>query len=195
MHPDPTFRWEDREAMRALVAEQSFGVLCVEGPRVLHVPAVWLDEATLGLHVARKNEAAAHLDDARALYTALGDHGYVSPDWYGLDDDQVPTWNYVSVELLGRLRRMTRDALVDQIDRLAAHNEARLAKPAWTRAKMDPKKFEAMLGGIVGYRLEIEEWRGTRKLGQNKPAHARLGAAAGVEVAGNPGLARRMAST
>lgn len=196
MHPSAAFRWEDRDAMRALVAELGFGTLFAatpDGPRVAHVPVVWLDETTIGLHLARGNGIVRHLDGASAVFSALGPDGYVSPDWYGLGPDQVPTWNYVAVECEGTMRRIDDAALIAQIDRLSAAQEARLApKPAWTRGKMDPALFEKMTRAIIGFRLEIAAWRGTLKLGQNKPGAARLAAADGVEAAGRRGIAHWM---
>jgi transcriptional regulator len=197
MHPNPAFFWEDREAMHALVAELGFGALFAatpDGPRVAHVPVVWLDETTLGLHLARGNGIVRHLDGATAVFVAQGPDGYVSPDWYGLDADQVPTWNYVAVELEGTMRRMEHDALVAQIDQLSAEQEARLDKQPWTRGKMDPAIFARMTSAIVGFRLEVQAWRGTLKLGQNKPEAARLAAADGVEAAGRRGIAHWMRS-
>jgi len=195
MHPNAAFRWEDRDAMRALVAELGFGALfCAtpDGPRVAQVPVVWLDDAILGLHLARGNGIVRHLDGATALFVAQGPDGYVSPDWYGLDNNQVPTWNYVAVELEGTMRRMEHDALVAQIDQLTATQEGRLDKTPWTRGKMDPAMFDKMTSAIVGFRLEIAAWRGTLKLGQNKPEAARLAAADGVEASGRRGIAHWM---
>jgi transcriptional regulator len=196
MHPNSTFRWEDRAAMRALVNELGFGQLFAatpDGPRVAQVPAVWLDQDTLGLHVARGNGITRHLDGATGLFTVLGPDGYISPDWYGLGPDQVPTWNYVAVELEGTMRRMSDEDLVAQIDQLAAEQEAKLAhKVPWTRDKMDQKQFAKMLTAIVGFRLEIQAWRGTLKLGQNKSAAARLAAADGAEASGRRGIAHWM---
>jgi len=195
MHPNTAFRWEDRDAMRALVAELGFGALfCAtpDGPRVAQVPVVWLDDATLGLHLARGNGIVRHLDGATALFVAQGPDGYVSPDWYGLDNNQVPTWNYVAVELEGTMRRMEHDALVAQVDQLTAQQESRLDKAPWTRAKMDPATFDKMTSAIIGFRLEIAAWRGTLKLGQNKPEAARLAAADGVEASGRRGIAHWM---
>lgn len=195
MHPNSSFRWEDRDAMRALVGELGFGALFCgtpDGPRVAHVPVVWLDDATLGLHVARGNGIARHLDGATALFVAQGPDGYVSPDWYGLGPDQVPTWNYVAVELEGTMRRMEHDALVAQLDQLSAEQEAKLDKAPWTRAKMDAALFDKMTSAIIGFRLEVQAWRGTLKLGQNKPDEARLSAANGIEASGRRGIAHWM---
>jgi transcriptional regulator len=181
--------------MRELISALGFGVLFAatpDGPRVAQVPVVWLDDDTLGLHLARGNGIVRHLDDATALFVAQGPDGYISPDWYGLDANQVPTWNYVSVELEGTMRRMQHDALVAQVDQLSAEQEAKLDKAPWTRAKMDPAMFDKMTGAIVGFQLEITAWRGTLKLGQNKPEAARLAAADGVEAAGRRGIAHWM---
>lgn len=196
MHPHPAFRWEDQEAMRGFVAQLGFGTLFAatpDGPRVAHVPVVWLDDRTLGLHVARGNGIARHLEGATGLFTAHGPDAYVSPDWYGLGTNEVPTWNYVSVELEGRMVRMSRDALVAQVDTLSHEQERRLApKPEWTRAKTDPALIEKMLGAIIGFRLEVQAWRGTRKLGQNKPEAARLAAADALEAQGRRAIAHWM---
>jgi transcriptional regulator len=197
MHPNSTFRWEDRVAMRELVSALGFGALFAatpDGPRVAQVPVVWLDENTLGLHLARGNGIVRHLDGATALFVAQGPDGYISPDWYGLDNNQVPTWNYVSVELEGTMRRMEHEALVAQVDQLTAEQEAKLDKAPWTRAKMDPALFDKMTSAITGFRLEITAWRGTLKLGQNKPEAARLAAAEGVDAAGRRGIAHWMRS-
>ncbi|MFD1788235.1 FMN-binding negative transcriptional regulator [Sphingomonas floccifaciens] len=195
MHPNPSFRWDDRDALRVFVRDIAFGQLFAQTPdgsRVAQVPVVWLDDTTLGLHLARGNGLTRHLDGATAVFAVLGPDGYISPDWYDLDPDQVPTWNYAAVELEGTARRMDRDALIAQIDQLTAENEAQLDKPAWTRAKMDPRKFDAMLNAITGFTLEVTAWRGTLKLGQNKPDTARLAAADASEAAGRRGIAQLM---
>jgi transcriptional regulator len=196
MHPNPAFRWEDRDELRAFVREVGFGGLFAatpDGPRVAHVPVVWLDETTLGLHVARGNGITRHLDGATGLFVVQGPDAYVSPDWYANGPDEVPTWNYVTIELEGRLTRMDDAGLLDQIDRLSAEQEARLApKPEWTRAKADPKKIDKMLTAIIGFRLEVVAWRGTRKMGQNKPDAARLSAADALDAQGRRAVAHWM---
>ncbi|MEG3087939.1 FMN-binding negative transcriptional regulator [Sphingomonas sp. PB4P5] len=196
MHPNATFRWEDRAAMRELVSALGFGALFAatpDGPRVAHVPIVWLDDDTIALHVARGNGITRHLDGAAALFVAQGPDGYVSPDWYGLGPNEVPTWNYLAVELEGTMRRMDDAGLIDQLDRISAVQEAQLVpKTPWTRDKMDAKLLGQMMRGIIGFRMDITGWRGTRKLGQHKPEAARIGAADGAEAAGRRAIAHLM---
>lgn len=198
MHPDPHFRWTDRAALRAFVAAHPFGTVCAatpDGPAVAHVPVSWLDDERIGFHLSRGNRIAKHLDGARILFVANGPHGYVSPDWYGLPD-QVPTWNYVSVELEGMVSALPAEDLPALIDALSDASEARLApKPVWTRAKMDGAAFDRMMGAITGYELRVDAWRGTRKLGQNKQPQARASAAVGMEAAGDAAIAALMRET
>lgn len=195
MHPNGAFRWDDRDAMRAFAAEIGFGMLFLttaDGPRVAHVPFVFLDDERIGFHVARGNALAKHLDGAEALFVINGPEGYISPDWYGIDD-QVPTWNYVALELQGSVRKMDEAALVAQVDALSDNQEQRLApKPVWTRAKMTDGHFDKMLRAIVGFELDVTAWRSTVKLGQNKLEEVRLAAADGAEAAGNRAIAHLM---
>ncbi len=191
MHPDRRFAWDDRDAMLAFVADISFCTIAVDGPFVIHAPVVVGAPDRLRFHIARGNRAAKALEGARAIVSCLGPDAYISPDWYGTTD-QVPTWNYVGVEAEGPLRRMDEAELAALLDDLSAAHEARLApKPAWTRGKMTPGRFEGMLKAIIGYELVIEDLRGTRKLGQNKRPEERAGAADGLAPF-HPAVARLM---
>lgn len=99
----------------------------------------------------------------------------------------------MTVELEGRMKRMSRDAMIAQIDQLTSEQEACLApKPTWSRAKMDPARFQKMCDGIVGFTLDVTAWRGTVKLGQNKPDIARIAAAEALEAQGRRAIAHLM---
>jgi len=140
-----------------------------DGPVVAHAP-VLLAARTLRFHLSAANALCPVLRERpRALAVVTGPDAYVSPDWYAAAD-QVPTWNYLSVEAEGPVRVLQRVETAALLDDLAAHFEVGLApKPPWTRAKMTPARFEAMLGAIVGYKMRVERLAGTTKLSQNKP--------------------------
>ena len=180
MHPDRRFAWNDRDAMLGFIADISFCTIAVEGPFVIHTPVMVDAPDRLRFHVAHGNRAAKTLDGARAVISCLGPDAYISPDWYATPD-QVGTWNYRAVEAEGPLRRLGEAELVSLLDDLSDVHEARLApKPPWTRAKMSPGRFEAMLKAIIGFEMRIEELRGTNKLGQQKSEAERQGAADGL---------------
>ncbi|MBB4153794.1 transcriptional regulator [Sphingomonas jinjuensis] len=187
MHPDGAFAM-DAAAMQALVRDLAFAHLFVSAGgacAVVHAPVTLDDDGNLRFHLARRNRAAALLaGEAHGIASIGGPGFYVSPDWYGTDQ-QVPTWNYVAVEVEGPIRPLPRDELIAQIDAMSAQHEALLApKPAWTRDKMDAARFDAMVGAISGHVLVAKTWRGTRKLSQNKPADAVRGVVASLEVDG-----------
>lgn len=172
MHPNPAFRPKDEDIAALLVREIGFAAIFLttpDGPRVAHVPVLLAaDDRTLRFHLARGNALTKHLDGATALAVVQGPDAYVSPADYG-DDAQVPTWNYVTVELEGRARQTSRDALITLLDDVSAAHEGRIAAdPPWTRAKMDPAQFSRMVDAIIGFEIDVTAWRTTLKLSQNK---------------------------
>ena len=108
----------------------------------------------------------------------------------------MPTWNYLSVEMAGSLTVLDDTGTAALLDDLSARFEASLApKPVWTRHKMTPGRFEALLGGITAFEMAIERFEGTWKLSQNKPDAAIAGVVAALEDrpdAGSRDIARRM---
>ncbi len=185
MHPDRLFHMTDEAALAALVAERGLALIIglVDGrPVVAHAP-VLIEGRRLRFHLSRGNALTARLADggAEALALVAGPDAYISPDWYGLDD-QVPTWNYLTVEIAGQVTALDDAGATTLLDDLSAHFEAPLApKPVWTRHKMTPGRFEAMLGGITAFEMVIERFEGVWKLSQNKPVEAIGGVIAALE--------------
>ena len=190
MHPNRAFAWEDRDAMLAFLADIAFCTICVEGPALVHAPVIVAGAGPDPLPpVARQPRGGDGrqardrlLPRPRCLYQPR----LVRVAGPGAD-----------LELSrrrggGPLRRLDEAELARLLDDLSAAHEARLApKPEWTRAKMTPGRFEAMLKAIIGYELSIEDLRGTRKLGQNKKEEERIGAAEGLAPF-NPDMAALM---
>ena len=194
MHPNPQFRHDDRALLETLIEEICFGMVFAatpDGPRVAHTPLVSTGDGALQFHIARGNGLAKHLDGATVLAVINGPDGYVSPRWYA-DQGQVPTWNYVSLELEGRVRRMDSDGLLGHLEALSAREEARLAGEPWTMDKSPPDYIRRLMAGIIGFELEILGWRETLKLSQNKPAEERERVAAGLEASGSAAIAALM---
>lgn len=176
MYPSPVFAWTDRAEQLAFVAERAFATLVAvhEGTvRIAQAP-VLVDGETLLLHLSRANVLARAMP-LRVTAVVHGPDAYVSPDWY-TSEQQVPTWNYVSVELEGELAPTDEPTLRAILARQSAVFEARLAdKAPWTMDKLTEATLAAKLRGIVGATLRCDAIRGTRKLSQNKPAADRAG--------------------
>ena len=192
MHPNSAFRAEDRAVHEALLDQIGFGMVFAQipdGPRVAHTPLILSGAGRVRFHLARGNALAKHLDGASALLLVNGPDGYVSPRWY-IDPDQVPTWNYVALELEGPVRRIAESELLALLEALSARHEARVSEGvAWTMDKLSQPMLRRLLAGIVGFELEIQAWRPTYKLSQNKSPEERTRVVAGLEMAGQPKLA------
>jgi transcriptional regulator len=184
MHPASAFLETDEGRLRRLIADRGFGLIIAQGPHgpvCAHAP-VLLEQSVLRFHLSSANGLNAALaQDPRALCVVTGPDAYISPDWYGLRD-QVPTWNYVSAEISGAVRAVSSEDAALMLDDLSAMFEARLApKPAWTRAKMDPARFDTMVRqGIIAYEMDVISLTGVSKLSQNKPPEAIKGVRAAL---------------
>lgn len=173
MHPNKAFDWNDRDEMLRFVADRSFGHIFTSsdsGQFVVHAPILVTDEGKLWFHVSRRNRIAGHLDRRLLLISIAGRDAYHSANWY-VSDNQVPTWHYETVEVEGEARELAEHELIELLDRLSERFEGEHSPEApWTRGKMGPGKFEAMIKAIVGFEVDPIELRGTRKFNQHKPA-------------------------
>ena len=191
MHPNPLFRSDPATLLEraAAIGLAHLFVATPLGPMVAHAPVTRHGER-LRFHIARANRLHAHLDGAQVLASLSAPDGYVSPNWYERPGNQVPTWNYLSVEVEGIARALPEAALLEQLDALADGHEPRPGP--WTRAKTDPAAIAAMLRAIEGFEIEVTAIRGTTKLSQNKNAADLQGVIAGLRQAGNAALANAM---
>ena len=182
MHPNPVFRKTEKAQNLAFAHERSFGVLSVngdDGPLVAHIPFQLSTDGTyLEAHLVRSNPIARALkEQQKAVVAVSGGDGYISPDWYGMDD-QVPTWNYVAVHLRGILRLLPDTELRGILERLSDNMETQLLpKPVWILDKVSDEALAKMMRQIVPIAMDVESVDGTWKLAQNKPDDARIAAA------------------
>ena len=181
MHPNPAFRMTAADTNLDFARDRGFGMLTLnsdDGPLAAHVPFLLTgDGAFLDLHLARSNPIARAPLPAKALVAVSGPDAYISPDWYGVQD-QVPTWNYVAVHLRGTLHPMPIETLRDHAEALSARFEADLLpKKPWVSAKMTDGVMDRMMRMIVPFRLHVETVDGTWKLSQNKEPQVRHAAA------------------
>lgn len=199
MHPNPTYRQTPPETALDFARARSFGILAINAPAGLHLAHVPFllgdDGASADLHLVRSNPIA-RVGPAAAVIAVSGPDAYISPDWYGIED-QVPTWNYLAVHLRGTLAPLPADTMLDLLDRQSAAFENRLLpKRPWTTGKMTDETRERFLRMILPFRLTIETVDSTWKLAQNKPDAVRRAAAAQLptsDIGQDIGeLARRM---
>jgi transcriptional regulator len=179
----------DPERLLAFMERHPFATLVTPAPHGLHVSHVPLlarrrgGELVLAGHVARANEHWRVLGDAPSTAIFHGPHAYVSPTWYATAP-AVPTWNYAVVHVTGPARAHDdAAATLAHVAELAARFEA--GPGAWRVVSVPEDLRHNLARAIVGFELRAERVEGKLKLGQNRSAEDRLGAAAGLERQGS----------
>jgi transcriptional regulator len=191
MHPNPLYRSDDRALCEALIAEVGFGMVFAatpDGPRVAHTPLLTTGDGAVQFHLARGNALTRHLESSTALIVVNGPDAYVSPRWY-TNRDTVPTWDYVALELEGRVRRMADEGLEAFLHAAIAKHEGKLGGDPWRAEESSEKMWAGLFRGIVVFEMEVLAWRPTFKLSQNKPTEDRARIAEGLDAAGASALA------
>jgi transcriptional regulator len=195
MHPNPLFRSDDRALLESLISEIGFGMVFAQtndGPRVAHVPIVTTGDGAVRFHLANGNALTKHLAGMDALVVINGPDAYVSPRWYS-EIGQVPTWNYLALELEGPVRRIDSEGLEALLEDIAAREEGRIAEGEPYRSEqVDPALWSKLIRAITGFEMEVRAWRPTLKLSQNKPAKECARIADALEVHGSGALAALM---
>jgi transcriptional regulator len=153
----------------------------------VHDPSVGEHGALLG-HVARNNDHWRAEPIGEALVVVHDTDAYVSPGFYPSKAEHgrvVPTWNYLTVHVHGRL--VVHDDPVwveDVVRRLTTAHEA--AEPSPWSVDDAPRRFvEGQLRAIVGVELLISRVEGKAKLSQNRPPADVDGVVAGLTARGD----------
>jgi transcriptional regulator len=166
---------EDRRFLHAFMDEFSFVDLVTVSPslRITHIP-VWLDRSagaygTIHGHISRQNPQREAFDGMQTgVVVFRGPHGYISPTWYAKTDNVVPTWNFAVVHATGKLRPVEgRKQLNELLTKLIAKFES-YEGTNYDFAKLDDGYKNGLMGGIIGFELEIELLEGKFKLGQDR---------------------------
>jgi transcriptional regulator len=134
-------------------------------------------------HVARNNDQWREPALGEALVIVRGPDAYVSPSWYATKREHgrvVPTWNYVTAHVYGRLVIHDDTAWVEAlVRRLTAKHEGHRDAP-WSVDDAPPAFVAGQLRAIVGIEVEISRVEAKLKLSQNRSAADVDGVVAGL---------------
>ncbi len=146
-------------------------VTCGENhPAATHVPLELQEDEggkiILSGHVARANQQwksfESHPDVLAIFLSPI--HHYISSSWYS--HPNVPTWNYMSVHVYGKLKIVDGERLKRSLERMTKRHEhvsSHSLSPEVLRGEID-KQMDA----IVGFELDIEKVEAAYKMSQNR---------------------------
>ncbi len=185
MYTPKHFNLPDLSHARLMIQEHPLATLMLIDPThglsATPVPMIWgapSDAASgegwwLEGHLARANPHVAALmsgEVGEVLVQFNGPGAYISPTHYDTPLS-VPTWNYLTLQVHGRVQVIDDEAGKDALlKRLIATQEPDYAAQ-WRGL---PAEFQRkLLGAIVGFRIPVERWTMKAKLSQNRSADER----------------------
>jgi transcriptional regulator len=181
-----------------LITSTSRGLLATLLPFVHDDPGSRTDLGPWGAllgHVARNNDQWRESSLGEALVIVRGPDAYISPTWYAAKQEHgrvVPTWNYITAHVYGRLVIHDDPAWVEAlVRRLTDRHEADRPEP-WSVDDAPRPYIEGQLRAIVGIELQIDRVEGKFKLSQNRSEADVAGVIAGLDATGGTELADAM---
>ena len=122
---------------------------------------------------------------------------YISPAWYATKREHgrvVPTWNYITAHVYGRLVIHDDPAWVEaNVRRLSRRHEAARDEP-WSVDDAPEPYIAGQLKAIVGVEILIDRVEGKWKLGRNRSDADIAGAIGGLEAIGERDVSTAMRS-
>ncbi|HTI00380.1 MAG TPA: FMN-binding negative transcriptional regulator [Acidisoma sp.] len=196
MYLPRSFREDEPARIQAAILDYPFAQLVTFGeggisatPLPLMLDADAGPQGSLIGHLARANSQWKTADAAvEALAIFSGPQGYITPSWYETKRETgrvVPTWNYVSIQVRGRLSfHEDPETLLDIVTRLTERHEAGRAAP-WAVADAPANFIASQLRAIIGLRLEITAISAKWKMSQNRTEADRAGVVEGLRAEGS----------
>ncbi|WP_347551359.1 FMN-binding negative transcriptional regulator [Pseudalkalibacillus hwajinpoensis] len=163
------FKMDDEEIIYDFIEKHGFAILFSQHkgePFATHLPLMLnKSENALYGHFARPNGQWKDAEKQQVLAVFQGPHCYISPTWYETTK-AVPTWNYVSIHLYGKLEIVEdRKIIFDSLNDLVTKYET--PDSTYNLNNIEPSFIEGMSKGIVAFRIKITKIEAKAKLSQN----------------------------
>lgn len=172
MYIPEQYKNENLSEVRNFLTQNSFGILVsqVDGkPWATHIP-LELDSDEEGneilvSHIAKANPQWKQFSETKEVLCIFnGPHSYVSSSWY--KEEEVPTWNYISVHVYGTLKIIDEQAVISSMHKLVDKYEQHSQCPVSINNLSS--KTMRQVKGVVGFQIKITEIQAAKKLSQGR---------------------------
>ncbi|MEP7320945.1 MAG: FMN-binding negative transcriptional regulator [Saprospiraceae bacterium] len=173
MHTPYHFKITDPILIDQFIRDHSFATLISMGesyPLATHIPLELeinaRGEQVLWGHVSKSNaqwKSFAPNPMILATFLAPIDH-YISSSWYAKAN--VPTWNYMSVHVSGRIKIMDGEGLKESLRRIVNKYEEHSTHPIAFDTL--PVEVQDQMKGIIAFEIQIDKKEANFKLSQNR---------------------------
>ena len=166
----------DKEDMLSFIRTFSFAPIvsvAANKPIATHLPFVIQSDKggyKLVSHFSKANDQWQNIEGQECLIIFSEPHAYISPTHY-TNPQSVPTWNYVSVHVYGKIKLLQDvESAMNILEQMIQNYEPEY-QSKWKDLSSDYKS--KMLKGIVAFEVEITDIQATEKLSQNKTKEER----------------------
>lgn len=168
MRHNPAYACTDPEVVRRLIEENPWAILVSDNDGLVasHTP-ILLDEGeeiTIITHLGKPDDQLHKLGEGEMLAIVQGNHGYVSPSWYGPGATKAPTWNFSVAHLYGVPEILGEEENLATLTRLVERFEQGVEEPMY----LDREWAAPFARGTVGIRLRVDRFVCKLKLSQDK---------------------------
>ena len=173
MYVPQYFKIDSWPEISRFITENPLATLVSRGgqyPAATHIPLELEEDGkggkVLSGHVAKGNPHWRLFEEhpnVLAIFLSPVQH-YISSSWY--NHPNVPTWNYMSVHVYGRLRIVAGDALRRSLESMTHYHEQISSHPLTPDVLHG--EIEKQIGGIVGFEIDMERVEGAFKMSQNR---------------------------
>jgi transcriptional regulator len=180
MYQPPQFNSKDRaQALDIMRAHPLASLISIDDaglPFVTHLPLHLEeqgDKLVLFGHCAKPNPHWKFLKERpQAVVTFLGPNAYLSPQIYP-DLARVPSWNYLAVHCTVQAALIEEPEAKDKLLKKLIGDHEPAYKQQWIDLGVEYQ--HKMLGGIVGFELQVLDLQCKIKINQHRPeSHAAL---------------------
>lgn len=116
-------------------------------------------------HFAKANNHWKQIENNPILVIFSEPHAYISPKHYDIEQN-VPTWNYISVHAYGNGKLITETEKVFEVLEKSIDNFEKSYRSQWDNLNTDYKIN--MAKGIVAFEIAVTDLQAKKKLSQNR---------------------------
>ncbi|MDB5209139.1 MAG: FMN-binding negative transcriptional regulator [Flavisolibacter sp.] len=175
MYNLPYYKEKDQRIILDFIHQHPFAFIsgCSENgkPVATQIP-VFIEERGGKLymtgHMMRQTDhQKAFGKNSNVLCVFTGPHAYVSATWYQ-DPHQASTWNYMSVHVIGHLRFLDLQGLIDVLKKTSLHFEKGNIASSTSFDNLSEEYTSRLMKAIIAFEIEVENIDTVFKLSQNR---------------------------
>lgn len=173
MYIPSIYKNSDINEVKNFIDENGFAiVITAENSQILatHIPLL-LDvnkdgNSILVGHISKSNpQSKIFKTETPVLVIFNGPHSYISSSWY--DHENVPTWNYIAVQVSGKVSLQSENELFESLKKIVDKYEKDSTNPV-SLETMSENVINKNLKGIIGFEISVDKIEAAYKLSQNR---------------------------